>query len=102
MTQETDPSTTFRQRLVELLSRRDWTFGELQRELEIPVRTLEEHLRHVDKSLRGTGQKLRVEPARCLGCGFVFRERSAHHFHPPGRCPVCRGDRIKEPLFKTA
>ena len=99
MSEETRP-TTVRQRLIELLSRRDWTFGELQRELEITVRALEEHFRHVEKSLRRGEQRLRVEPARCLACGFVFRERSARHFHAPGRCPVCREERIKEPLFK--
>lgn len=99
MSEDTRP-TTVRQRLIELLSRRDWTFGELQRELEITVRALEEHLRHVEKSLRRGEQRLRVEPARCLACGFVFRERSARHFHAPGRCPVCREERIKEPLFK--
>lgn len=100
MTHETDHATTVRQRLMELLSRHDWSFGELQRELEIPVRFLEEHLRHVEKSLRRGDRRLRVEPARCLDCGFVFRDRSAHHFHPPGRCPVCRGERIKEPLLR--
>ena len=99
MSEDTRP-TTVRRHLIELLSRRDWTFGELQGELEIPVRALEEHLRHVEKSLRRGEQRLRVEPARCLACGFVFRERSAHHFHAPGRCPVCREERIKEPLFK--
>jgi predicted Zn-ribbon and HTH transcriptional regulator len=92
-------TATLRQRIVELLERGEWGFEELRRELEAPVRLLEEDLRHVERSLRRGSTRLVVEPARCLSCGFVFRERAARHFHAPGRCPRCRSERIADPRF---
>jgi predicted Zn-ribbon and HTH transcriptional regulator len=100
-----DPSeatSTVRQRLGELLRQGEWGFEELRRELEIPARALEEDLRHVERSLKRGGERLQVEPARCISCGFNFRERAARHLHAPGRCPRCRSERISDPRFHIA
>jgi len=91
--------STRRQQIVELLAMGPWGFEELRRELAVPVRLLAMDLGHVEKSLRREGRRLEVEPARCAGCGFVFKERSARHLHPPSRCPGCKGERIEEPRF---
>jgi hypothetical protein len=91
---------TRRQQLRGLLLREELSFGTLREVLGLGVRALEEELRHVERSARGAGQRLRVVPARCLGCGFVFRHREAHHLHAPGRCPHCRGERIADPAFR--
>lgn len=95
-------TSTLRQRIVELLGEGEWGFEELRRELEAPARALEEDLRHVERSLRRDNLRLAIEPARCLSCGFTFRERAARHLHAPGRCPRCRSERIADPRFHIA
>jgi predicted Zn-ribbon and HTH transcriptional regulator len=91
---------TLRQRLRGLLLREELSFGALRELLGVGVRALEEELRHVERTARGAGERLRVVPARCLACGFVFRERGARHLHAPGRCPRCRSERIADPAFR--
>ena len=93
-------SRTQRQQLRGLLLREELSFDTLREVLGLGVRALEDELRHVERSARGAGERLQVAPARCLGCGFVFRERAAHHLHAPGRCPRCRGERIADPAFR--
>jgi predicted Zn-ribbon and HTH transcriptional regulator len=96
---DTAATETSRQRIVDLLSREDLGFEQLRRELDTSARALEEDLRHVEKSLRGGSRRLRIEPSRCLACGFVFRDRPSRHLHAPGRCPKCRSERITDPRF---
>jgi predicted Zn-ribbon and HTH transcriptional regulator len=93
---------TSRQRIIDVLRREELGFEQLRRELEVPVRALEEDLRHVERSFRRGPERLRIEPARCLACGFVFRDRSSRHLHAPGRCPQCRSERIADPRFRIA
>ncbi|HWM89619.1 MAG TPA: transcriptional regulator [Thermoanaerobaculia bacterium] len=99
-----DPAATetFRQRIMEILRREELSFDELRRELEVPARALEDDLRHVERSLRHGSERLRIDPARCRACGFVFRERTSRHLHAPSRCPHCRSERIAEPRFRIA
>lgn len=97
---EDPPATeTSRQRIVDILRREELGFEQLRRELEVPVRSLEEDLRHVERSFRRGPERLRIEPARCLSCGFTFRDRTSRHLHAPGRCPQCRSERIADPRF---
>ena len=50
------------------------------------------HLEHLTRSLKPTGERLEVEHARCLACGFTFKDRE--RFDKPSRCPRCRGQRL--------
>jgi len=77
-----------------VLAERDWCFEELRRELQCAVKTLEDDLRHVERSVRRGPRRLQIESARCAACDFVFRGREPRHWHPPSRCPRCRGERI--------
>lgn len=97
-----DPAATetSRQRIVDLLSRGELSFEELRRELDLPARVVEDDLRHVERSLRRGSGRLRVEPARCIACGFTFQDRAPRRFQAPGRCPRCRSERISEPRFR--
>jgi predicted Zn-ribbon and HTH transcriptional regulator len=90
---------TRRQHIVERLAEDEWEFDHLRRDLGLTVKTLEEDLRHIERSLRARGRRLLVTSARCEGCGFVFKS-TAHH--PPGRCPSCRDRRIAGPWFRIA
>ncbi|HEX9943402.1 MAG TPA: transcriptional regulator [Thermoanaerobaculia bacterium] len=95
-----EATSTLRQRIAELLREGEWGFEELRRELEAPARLLEDDLRHIERSLRRGRERLRVEPARCLACGFTFHDRPARHLHAPSRCPRCRSERIADPRFR--
>jgi predicted Zn-ribbon and HTH transcriptional regulator len=95
-----DAVRTRRQQLRALLRREELSFDLLRELLGVSVRLLEEELRHVERTARGAGERLRVSPARCLACGFVFRHRAGRHLHAPGRCPRCRSERIADPAFR--
>jgi predicted Zn-ribbon and HTH transcriptional regulator len=103
-TNSSDPAAreTARQRIVELLTREELSFEELRRELDIAGPALEDHLHHVERSVRKTGARLRTDPSRCLACGFVFTSRAPRRFHAPGRCPRCRSERITDPRFRIS
>ena len=88
-------SLTKRQELAELLEMGEWTFEQLRRELAVPVRRLEDDLKHVEKSLRAGGRRLAATEARCSGCGFAFTDRAPRRFTTPSRCPRCKSERIE-------
>jgi predicted Zn-ribbon and HTH transcriptional regulator len=90
-------SVTVRDALLRHLREGPRTARELSGLVGIPEKQVADHLAHVARSLRSTAERLRVEPARCLGCGFVFRKRD--RLDRPSACPVCRGQRLGPPRF---
>ena len=95
-------SDTVRQRLMRWLARSEYSFEQLRADLEIPARELEDELRHVEKSARAQGLRLRMLAPVCHDCGFDFPGRMRKHLHPPGRCPKCRSTRIEPPRFQVS
>jgi predicted Zn-ribbon and HTH transcriptional regulator len=87
---------TKRQEIIELLKGSTHTTQEISSKLHLSIRDVQEHLKHVRKSIRAP-QRFLIVPAECLGCGFVFKERSK--IHSPGKCPRCRNTHIQEPLY---
>jgi transcriptional regulator len=57
------------------------------------------HLEHLARSLPHEGLKLVIEPATCLACAFVFRDRA--RLTSPGACPTCRSERVAPPSFRV-
>lgn len=51
----------------------------------------------VEHAVRSSGMKLRITPAECEACGFVFQGRT--RLSGPSRCPQCRSERITSPTF---
>jgi predicted Zn-ribbon and HTH transcriptional regulator len=90
-------SITVREALLRHLREGPRTAHELSGLVGIPEKQVADPLAHVARSIRPTGERLRVEPARCLGCGFVFRKRN--RLDRPSACPVCRGQHIGLPRF---
>jgi predicted Zn-ribbon and HTH transcriptional regulator len=88
---------TVREALLRHLREGPRTAHELSGLVGIPEKQVADHLAHVARSLRRTPERLRVEPAQCLDCGFVFRERA--RFDRPSACPVCRGQHLEPPRF---
>lgn len=73
------------------------TLQELSGTVGVAEKQLIDHLEHLARSLERQGQRLDVEPSRCLACGFVFDARK--RLAKPGRCPECKSTRISQPRF---
>jgi predicted Zn-ribbon and HTH transcriptional regulator len=59
-----------------------------------------DHLEHLARSLPHGGERLVVEPASCIACGYRFEGRA--RLARPGACPSCRSTRIDPPVFRIA
>ena len=75
-------------------------FEELKRILSLSPKQLEDELRHVERSAKNQGKKLKIEPPECRECGFVFKERK--RLSPPNRCPKCKSEWIEDPRFELS
>jgi predicted Zn-ribbon and HTH transcriptional regulator len=88
---------TIRQKIIEMLERDFSSARDISGEVGISVKDVFGHLEHIQKSLSRSDHNLVVTPAECRKCGFIFRKRE--RLKKPGKCPVCRGESIQEPLF---
>jgi predicted Zn-ribbon and HTH transcriptional regulator len=86
----------FRRQIVELLSGQPRSASSLAAEMGLRRGDIEEDLRHALRSARAAGHRIVIVPARCKDCDFVFGEERVTK---PGRCPVCKGSRLFEPLI---
>ena len=91
-----DRHDTLRHQIVFVLSRESLTAREISERVGIEEKEVLEHLEHIKIALHAGLVKV---PALCLGCGFSFRKRE--RLKAPGRCPVCRSERITEPRFSV-
>lgn len=86
---------TLRRDMVSLLAEEEpQSVRDLSQRLGIADSEVLDHLEHLRLALRAA---LVISPASCLACGFVFTKRE--RLKGPGRCPVCRSERIAEPRF---
>ncbi|OEU45050.1 MAG: hypothetical protein BBJ60_10375 [Desulfobacterales bacterium S7086C20] len=88
---------TTRQQIVVLLSRGRYRAKEVSQELSIREKEVYDHLDHIARTVARQKQRLLIEPSRCLSCGYVFNKRK--RFAKPGRCPSCRSEHIREPMY---
>jgi predicted Zn-ribbon and HTH transcriptional regulator len=90
-------SQTVRQDLAQALRSGPATARDLSKAVGVSERDVLDHLVHLARSLRAHGEKLVIQPASCLDCGFVFaqRERPAR----PSHCARCRSTRLTLPEF---
>jgi transcriptional regulator len=72
---------------------------DLSERVGIRERDVAEHLEHLARSLAARGERLAVEPATCLACGYAFRGRA--RLTRPSACPRCRATRIDPPVFRV-
>ncbi|MBI4799030.1 MAG: transcriptional regulator [Desulfarculus sp.] len=87
---------TLRQTMVRLLEQREMSALDLAAALLLTAREVEQHLPHLRQSLK---QRLKVSPARCRSCGYVFGDR--RRLDAPGRCPRCRQEMVDGPWFRV-
>jgi predicted Zn-ribbon and HTH transcriptional regulator len=88
---------TVRREIIALLEQGERSAKNLSSEVRISEKEVYSHLEHIRKTMSTTGRHLAITPAECKKCGFVFSKRE--RLKKPGKCPVCRGESIYEPLF---
>jgi predicted Zn-ribbon and HTH transcriptional regulator len=91
-------SQTIRETLRLELLRGSATARELSGRVGIREKDVADHLAHLEKSSRARGERLVVEPASCIACGYSFAKRV--RFTRPGSCPSCGSTRIDPPAFR--
>ena len=92
-----DRQETVRRDIVSAIEGRALSAREISGIVSIPEKAVCDHLSHIQRTVNKTGSRLVVTPAACKQCGFVFKKREK--LKKPGKCPVCRAETIKEPLF---
>ena len=88
---------TVRQEIISVLGRGEASAKDISFEVRISEKEVYDHLEHIRKSLNKKDHQLLIVPAECVKCGFVFSKRE--RLRKPGRCPVCKAESIREPLF---
>jgi len=88
---------TIRREILAVLQDQALSSKDISAEVHISEKDVYDHLEHIERSAHATGHHLTVIPAECEKCGFVFKKRE--RLKKPGRCPICRGEKIQEPLF---
>ncbi len=74
------------------------TARDLSAVVGIREKDVADHLAHLARSLSRSNERLVVEPASCIACGYRFGERT--RLTRPGACPRCRSTRIDPPVFR--
>jgi predicted Zn-ribbon and HTH transcriptional regulator len=90
---------TIRREIISVLEGRTLSAKDISAEVRISEKEVYEHLEHIQKSLTKKEHHLTVFPAECEKCGFVFKKRE--RLKKPGKCPVCKSEKIREPLFSV-
>jgi predicted Zn-ribbon and HTH transcriptional regulator len=91
---------TVRRQIMSILGAGTVSAKDISSEVRIPEKEVYEHLEHIRKTLSKRDHQLDVTPAECSKCGFTFSKREK--LKKPGKCPVCRGELIREPLFSLS
>ena len=84
---------TRRAKIAKLLRNAPRSASEISRVLGISIADVLEDLRHIARSPKYG--ELRIHPARCRKCGYVFKAE----IKIPKKCPRCKSTWIEEPLF---
>jgi transcriptional regulator len=88
---------TVRRNIIAVLEGNTLSAKEISAEIGLSEKDVYGHLEHIRQTINKRNQAFIVTPAECKKCGFVFRKRE--RLKKPGRCPVCRNETIRDPLF---
>ncbi|MCA1765069.1 MAG: transcriptional regulator [Desulfobulbaceae bacterium] len=88
---------TIRQDLLELLKEETLDAKDISQLLSIREKEVYGHLDHIARSIAAEGGRLKINPCKCLACGYLFKERK--RFSRPGKCPKCRETRIRPATY---
>jgi len=90
---------TIRRGIISLIEGNPLSARDISGQVSISEKEVYLHLEHIRKTVNKSGKILSVTPPQCRDCGFVFKKRE--RLRKPGKCPVCKGSRIEEPLFSV-
>jgi predicted Zn-ribbon and HTH transcriptional regulator len=90
---------TIRQKIISLLEDKTLSAKDISADVRASEKEIYEHLEHIQRTINKSKHNFIVTPAVCKKCGFVFKKRDK--LKKPGKCPVCRGELIQEPLFSV-
>jgi len=93
-----EASRTTRERMADRLREQPLSAAALAREFDVQASDALDHVRHIARSLEGTGERLLVAPPECRDCGFDGFDDPANR---PSRCPECKSEDLSEPLFRV-
>ena len=85
-----------RKEIAKALERDSLDLREVSKLFGIKEKEVLDHITHIEKSAYHRG--FTVEPASCEQCGFSFKKRT--RLSTPGRCPLCKSERISPPRFR--
>jgi len=88
---------TVRQNIISVLKGKTLSSKDISAAVKVSEKEVNAHLEHIQKTTNKKGLALIITPAECRKCGFVFRKREK--LKKPGKCPICSGELIKQPLF---
>lgn len=86
---------TRREEIIEILTKQEMSLPQLANHFRTELNDILEDIPHVEKSIKP--KKLKVVPARCKKCDFVFKEK---RLRKPSKCPLCKEERIIPPMYK--
>ena len=81
-----------------LLSDNEMSAKEISSTVGIGEKEVYTHLSHIARSVKYHRKKLVIKPAECLGCGYIVKKRN--RFTRPGRCPICKSEHIRNPMYR--
>jgi len=84
----------FRKDLMDMLLGNAMAVSQIARLVDESPSRVADDLNHLLRSLKHTGYKAVVEPARCRSCGFEF---SGEKLTKPSKCAECHSTWILEP-----
>jgi predicted Zn-ribbon and HTH transcriptional regulator len=90
---------TLRQAILDELRGAFLTTRDLAARVSLREKEIAPHLEHLMRSVKAKGERLVVDPARCMGCEYAFDDRRS--LTKPTRCPACKSERIKAPRFRV-
>lgn len=90
-------SDTVRHEIIKRLEGVTFSAKEISAAVRISEKEVYEHMEHILRSMSNKERQLKITPAECKKCGFVFSKRK--RLKKPGRCPICKAETIHEPLF---
>ena len=92
-----DRHETIRRDIISVIEGKELSAKDISGIVGIPEKAVYDHIAHIRISLHKKGLRLKIIPAECKHCGFSFKKREK--LQKPGKCPICRAEKISEPLF---
>ena len=90
---------TVRKEILSELEGQTLSVKDISGAVRISEKEVVDHLQHIQKTISKGEYTLILTPAECKKCGFKFKKREK--LKKPGKCPLCRSQAIREPLFSA-